>query len=313
MKRILGTVMLLTLWSGDMAMVSGETSGPLLRNEAEWSLWQAIAARFESTPDVRRNDAGQVIAIRVTDLAGQHPAAGWVEVQVEPESGRVTRLTSDRAAFDNALLARCAAFEKLQSLKLWSNGPPSSEEPQEHYNGAGMAALANLKDLVEVMFTSGTFDDEGLVAVAGVASMETLVLWRTRVTDAGIVSLQQHPNLRRIRLSPFWEKRITDAGLAALSSIPLLEVISIGETWLTDQGLAFLHPLGERLREVSLANCLIHPRAVRELREALPETKVEWDGLAAVGAIFRAHRWQLDRIAAWAPAPLIEQAMRAAE
>lgn len=86
--------------------------------------------------------------------------------------------------------------------------------------------------------------------LALLAGLEKNLVWlnlsRTSVTDAGVATLSNFSQLRRLNLS---NTKITDAALASLSGLERLEYLNLYGTAVTDAGIAALAAL-PRLRDV---------------------------------------------------------------
>ncbi len=78
---------------------------------------------------------------------------------------------------------------------------------------AGLAALANLKELRRLNLSNTKIGDAGLAALLGFSNLEYLNLYGTGVTDAGIAALAKLPKLRDLYV---WQTAVTDAGAKAL-------------------------------------------------------------------------------------------------
>ncbi|MHC4703696.1 MAG: hypothetical protein ACYTFQ_24310, partial [Planctomycetota bacterium] len=85
--------------------------------------------------------------------------------------------------------------------------------------------------LVELNLYSADIDDQDLVHVAKLKSVEQLILSRNPITDAGLKHLATMPNLRELVLD---EMRITDEGLKYLARRPMLRVLRLSKTQITD-------------------------------------------------------------------------------
>ena len=78
-----------------------------------------------------------------------------------------------------------------------------------------------------------------------------------------------------------WQTRITDAGLERLLGLSRLRALDLRGTDVTDAGLALLEPLGARgelrsLETVHLDGTRVTARGVARLRAAAPRWYVEW-------------------------------------
>ena len=89
--------------------------------------------------------------------------------------------------------------------------------------------------------------DAGLVNLEGLSQLKILGLNNTQVTDAGLVHLERLSQLTGLALD---HTRVTDAGLVHLSGLSQLQWLLLDHTQVTDQGV-------EKFQQ-SLPNCKIH-------------------------------------------------------
>jgi hypothetical protein len=112
-----------------------------------------------------------------------------------------------------------------------------------------LQGLEQFSKLTSASFHATNLNDEGLAYVCQVATLETLDLRDTAITDAGLVSLAQLPRLKHLRLED--NLQLTDECAPYLSELRALVDLHIQETSLSEVGLVQLHALS-RLREVRL-------------------------------------------------------------
>ena len=142
--------------------------------------------------------------------------------------------------------------------------------------GVAVVPVAAGTPLLHVHATNArtTFDDQSLKLLEPIAAY---VLWldvsRTRVTDAGLVSVAKLPNLTRLDLN---HTGVTDAGLARLASLTHLESLNLYGTVITDAGLDRLKGL-TRLRTLHLWQTQVTPEGVARLRSTLPAAAITVD------------------------------------
>jgi len=284
-----------------------------LTDGAEQKAWETLAERFKEGPEYKKNEDGAIISARMKDYRKSGKKGGWFEIQIDPKSGHVVKVSSDRASLSNEELALLASFEQLETLTLWHNQPANKDDNEDRYDGKGLAALTKLSNLTDITLAGGAFDDDGMAAAAKLPHLKYLGIWHTDVTDVGLIALKDHPTFERIKLGPFWRERITDAGMAALAEVPNLKEVVIGETWLTFPGLASFIPLDGQLKELDLSNTLIEPGAVEKLRRKMSKTDIEWEGLQGAGEVLDSSKWQRQRLKDWAPNKLVESAIKAAD
>src|SRR5262249_30618006 len=109
---------------------------------------------------------------------------------------------------------------------------------------------------------SKAVNGDTLALIAGLASLQTLVLFDTPLDDAGLVRLEGLPELRTLYLS---STQVTDAGLVHLAALPGLETLSLTNTKVSDDGLAHLERL-PRLRELHLATTRVGDDGLARLK-----------------------------------------------
>ncbi|WP_422928395.1 hypothetical protein [Singulisphaera sp. PoT] len=125
--------------------------------------------------------------------------------------------------------------------------------------------------------------------------LEVLRLCQSGVTDAGLQSLPDLPELREIYLNA---TSVTDAGAAALARFPKLEILFATKTGITDEGIKALAPTLPSLRklvliatavtdasvdalsnmmmleELDLCQTAVSAEGLERLRQALPKCKI---------------------------------------
>ena len=92
-----------------------------------------------------------------------------------------------------------------------------------------------------VGFVGTDLNDEGLAGVSNVAGIETvpsLCLMRTKITDKGLTALERWVALRTLSLQ---NTAITDAGLESLTGLSELGYLDLTKTRVTDEGVKKLH------------------------------------------------------------------------
>jgi uncharacterized membrane protein len=89
---------------------------------------------------------------------------------------------------------------------------------------AGLATVAQFKNLTRLHLNRTTVSDRGLPQLAGLQQLEYLNLYGTGVTDVGLEPLAA---LKRLRTLYVWQTKVSDRGLERLrSALPRLEVDS---------------------------------------------------------------------------------------
>jgi hypothetical protein len=94
------------------------------------------------------------------------------------------------------------------------------------------------------------------------------------VTDAVLARLKVFPRLRALAIN---SEAVSDDGLWHLRELPGLRELTLIRVPVTAEGVATLKTL-PHLQRLTLFRMEISRRALKELREALPGTTVEWRG-----------------------------------
>lgn len=97
-----------------------------------------------------------------------------------------------------------------------------------------------------------------------------LLLYRSRVTDAGLCHVKGLPNLRWLDLG--WT-RVTDGGLVHLPGLTALEELYLNDTEVTDRGLDHLESL-KNLKLLDLSGTSVSEERIDELETVLPNLYV---------------------------------------
>ena len=154
-----------------------------------------------------------------------------------------------------------SALGSMEVLRL--DHLKTTDDPVEH--------VAGLKKLREVMLVDCPITDKSLVTLAKFKGLEHLDLSMTKITDKGIAELQPLSKLRRLELA--WTS-VTDSGLELLATNhPLLEELGLTRTKISEKGLQHLRRL-VHLKSLALRRTDLSDEAVRELRKALPNTRI---------------------------------------
>ncbi|QDT36528.1 hypothetical protein [Stratiformator vulcanicus] len=286
-----------------------------LADPAEQAAWEQIADRFKTDPVEKPDRSGKRKEYTVKNLKAAKKDIGTCTITYDPASGHVIYVTSNSAGFSNEEFKPFAAFTELQRLTLWhnSNGFDRSQ-PIENFDASGLKYLTELDQLSNVTLAGGGFGDGGLKACADLDQLKSLRIWHVQATDEGMAHLRNHPTLETIQMGAWWEGKTGDKTLEHLSTCPNLKHIKLGEAILTwEGGLKHLVQRADTLKVVDLDNALVEPADVEKLREALPNAKVEWKGLAAAGKAITARPWTKAKAEKWMPAEWIDRAVNAAQ
>jgi mono/diheme cytochrome c family protein len=158
------------------------------------------------------------------ELAKLPPASAEAIAKIEAAGGTVMPVFADspllQVSFaqaasppgDEAVAALADAADQI----VWLNLGKAQVTP------AGLAPLANLKNLIQVHLEQSNVDDAGLEHLAGLGRLEYLNVYGTAVTDASVETFKSLAKLRRLYV---WQTKISyDAAQALQEAIPGLEV-----------------------------------------------------------------------------------------
>ena len=118
-----------------------------------------------------------------------------------------------------------------------------------------------------LLLSKSAVTDAGLAVLKDLSKLERLYLADTAITDAGLKHLAGLEKLTTLSLE---RTQITDVGLQQLSGLKNLETLLLSGTNITDDGLAHLAAL-EQLRHLYLSHCkirgpgLLHLKALEKL------------------------------------------------
>jgi Leucine-rich repeat (LRR) protein len=104
-----------------------------------------------------------------------------------------------------------------------------------------LRGLTGLKFLWVSGTSASTVGDRGLAALAGLQSLEELLIWGNGITDAGMDDLVKLGHLRKLTLTAF--SQLTDTGLKKLTALKGLESLSLNGASISIAGLSFLNEL----------------------------------------------------------------------
>lgn len=145
------------------------------------------------------------------------------------------------------------------------------------------AVMLDAEGMVISVHQGLDLSNAGLARLEGFASLRSLDLSRSRVTDSGLVSLSRLGNIRWLNLS---ETRIGDAGIVHVAKLPDLEELVLRQTPVTDAGLSHLRQL-KKLRVLVLSDTVVSDTGLRHISEldqlevlGLFQTKVTDAGLS---------------------------------
>ncbi len=241
----------------------------------EAQLWQWLLDRSGRKPHIERDGKGTVKWVGFYDE--EKKKGDFYSGSLTFEAGRVVKMTFNNANFTNEDLKQMAGFTQLRVITAWHNGWDKQKDSDKSvYSGAGLIHLKGSR-VESVNFGGSWFNDEGVRAAVGVPSLRELIIYHTRVTDAGLAALAKDDHIRLLRGGPQYSMKITGAALASVASMKAIEDVEFNETILTwEGGLKHLVALKGRLKRFACNQGLIAPEDLEKLRAALPDTKIEY-------------------------------------
>lgn len=203
-------------------------------------------------------DSGASPDVKVADAAMPENVKAAVAKLVPPEV-----LQAQAEAATAAAAAEEAAREKLAAVveSLRAEFPAALSFESQESSGLTFTAVS-MRD---------RFDDAALAKLAPVAaSLVSLDLSGTTVTDAGLATLADAVDLRMLRLS---QTGVTDAGLAQLRGLASLESLNLYGTGVTADGVMALAEL-PALKRLYLWQTAVDAAGADKLREKMPEVEI---------------------------------------
>ena len=177
--------------------------------------------------------------------------------------------TADAAAGQAAPSDAMPAEPQLPKVSAADNGAID----KIRQTGALAMPLAQDTNLVEVdmNLVGDKIQDSQLALIQPVdQQLAVLNLSRTGVTDEGLKSVENLPNLRKLHLE---NTKITDAGLSHLKNLKSLEYLNLYNTAVTDAGMTDLQGL-KNLKTLYLWQTKVTPAGVEQLKAALPKCEI---------------------------------------
>jgi formylglycine-generating enzyme required for sulfatase activity len=264
------------------------------RKAAEWLL--SIGGKGTSLVTIREGEKERRIA-SVKDL----PAAGFQIVKVDlwgnpqltdatavhlKELGNLRELQLGATPLGDAGLAHLKGLTHLRALHLRDT----------RVTDAGLVHLKGLTDLEFLVLEFTPITGSGFVHLKELPKLESLSLWgcqqftgeglehlkglkglnldATKVNDAGLAHLQ---GLTRLASLDLRGTPVTDAGLAHLKGLTSLTHLPLDYTQVGDAGLVHLKAC-TKLARLYLKKTKVTARGIADLRKALPQCRIEWDG-----------------------------------
>jgi hypothetical protein len=149
------------------------------------------------------------------------------------------------------------------SLERLSHLPGIDKVPMELRNlqavtDAGLVFVARLSGVSSVVLDKSRITDQGLAHLQALTNLDDLWLQDTKISSAGLAHLRHLPRLRQLVLGGC---AIDDDGLASLKALPSLEEVFLDRTAITDDGVPHLQHL-PNLTSLQLGHCQVGDRGL---------------------------------------------------
>jgi hypothetical protein len=144
------------------------------------------------------------------------------------------------------------------------------DQPQSQITATGVKNLAGLPKLEHLRLRGPGVDDDALVEIAKIASLQILNLPHGQFSDEGLKSLASLPALEQFR---FKSAAVTDAGMVTLAEFPALKRLHLIDVPITDDGLKTLAGM-KQLESLYIDGAHLSDGAIEELLGARPELHV---------------------------------------
>ncbi|HYO83400.1 MAG TPA: hypothetical protein VES20_18495, partial [Bryobacteraceae bacterium] len=170
-------------------------------------------------------------------------AAAWITelggTLKTDNSGRVTEANFRSTWIDDSDLRRVGALPDLLSLSL----------AHTRITDLGFRELKTLGSVTDLdLYYAEQIGDGALTVVRNWKQLRRLNLRGTKITDAGVAQLAEHPTLEVLDVG---FTLFTDGGFDPLTSMPNLRELAAGGNKITDAGLSFLRSM-PKLRRLDL-------------------------------------------------------------
>jgi hypothetical protein len=144
---------------------------------------------------------------------------------------------------------------------------------QSELSAAGLAVLATIPELEQLVIRGKAVDDEGLSELVSSQNLRVLNLPRTTISRTTLEKLQQLPRLMLLRIgSPHLE----DDCLQVITGMPAIRFLHLIDIPITDQGLRHLYDF-EQLESLYLDGARVSGEGVSKLMEKLPRLHLHLD------------------------------------
>lgn len=161
----------------------------------------ALALTAHAADDKKAADPAVEAAMQKVNATG----ASLMPTAADGKTYRFTALNVAKEFADSGLDALAPIADKVASLDL----------ARTKVTDAGLAKLAQMKNLQELHLENTAIGDAGLDHLKGLSSLEYLNLYNTKVTDAGLAKLSGLSKLKALYL---WQSGVTKTGVAALKA-----------------------------------------------------------------------------------------------
>jgi hypothetical protein len=135
---------------------------------------------------------------------------------------------------------------------------------------ADLEALRDLATLRTLNLFGTRITDAGLKSVGVLSGLQSLDLNDTAVTDAGLQHLQRLAQLKELRL---YHTQVSDDGLSCLHGLTGLQNLTLSGARISDRGLMQLKSL-HNLKQVLLYQTRVTAAGVQELKKAVPSVQI---------------------------------------
>jgi hypothetical protein len=200
----------------------------------------------------------------------------------------LTKLEASHTGITDAGLAHFKDLKGLTFLSLYNTG----------ISDAGLANFKNCKRLRTLSLSGALITDAGLAYFKDCKNLNSLIVECTRVSDVGLANFKDCKEITNLSLST---APVSDAGLANFKDCKNLQVLTLNETRAGDAGLAYFKDCEnlstlylqatqvtaagistlkdcKNLKYLVLRKTTVTAAGIDELRKALPQCKIEWDG-----------------------------------
>ncbi len=227
--------------------------------------------------------AGKLPSLRKLSVAGVIADAD--DLVVLASSSKLEEVTLFDVTLSDRGLAALGELENLKQLRLMSKGVVTE---------TAWAKLTGLKQLTVLSLTGSALDDAGLAELANLTALEQLILLGSRITGTGLKPLANLKQLKTLTLanSPFDDDgaealrglsaiesldlsttKITDRSLDAIATLAKLRMVTLDDTSVTADGLLKLRDL-KQLSSISVVGVKLSAEELARLRAAMPEVDI---------------------------------------